>query len=39
MRIMLIFTVIATSLMLAGCFHHGQQVYAEPLPPVAPPIK
>ena len=32
---------IATSVMLAGCFHHRQAVYAEPLPPpvVNPSIK
>jgi len=39
MRTILILTAVTASLALGGCFHHGQQVYAEPLPPAAPPIK
>jgi hypothetical protein len=33
MRIAVALAMLATSVMLAGCFHHGQAVYAEPLPP------
>jgi hypothetical protein len=33
MRILLAVAILATSLMLGGCFHHNQAVYAEPLPP------
>jgi hypothetical protein len=33
MRMLLAFAILATSLMLGGCFHHNQAVYAEPLPP------
>lgn len=39
MRIILILTAVTASLVLGGCFHHREQVYAEPLPPAAPPIK
>jgi uncharacterized lipoprotein YajG len=33
MRTILALAILASSLMLAGCFHHNQAVYAEPLPP------
>lgn len=33
MRMLLALAILATSLMLGGCFHHDQAVYAEPLPP------
>ncbi len=41
MRTILVLSILATSLMLAGCFHHRQAVYAEPLPPPVsnPPLK
>jgi hypothetical protein len=41
MRTILALAILATSLMLGGCFHHNQAVYAEPLPPPMhnPPIK
>ena len=33
--------LLTVSLGLGGCFHHGQAVYAEPLPPPVshPPLK
>jgi protein involved in sex pheromone biosynthesis len=37
MRTILALAILATSLMLGGCFHHNQDVYAEPLP--APPVE
>ena len=33
MRTILALAIIATSLVLGGCFHHSQQVYSEDLPP------
>jgi hypothetical protein len=33
MRTILALAILATSLMLGGCFHHGQYAYAEPLAP------
>jgi hypothetical protein len=33
MRTVVALALIAASVMLAGCFHHRQAVYAEPLPP------
>lgn len=40
MRTILALAVLATSMMLGGCFHHNQAVYAEPLPPpVNAPVK
>jgi hypothetical protein len=33
MRTIVTLALLASSIMLAGCFHHGQAVYAEPLPP------
>jgi hypothetical protein len=41
MRTVVALAILATSVMLAGCFHHRQAVYAEPLPPpvVNPSIK
>jgi uncharacterized lipoprotein YajG len=41
MRTIVTLAILASSVMLAGCFHHGQAVYAEPLPPPVsnPPLK
>lgn len=40
MRIILALALLGASLLLSGCFHHNQAVYAEPLPPPAhPPLK
>jgi len=40
MRNVLALAILAGSLMLGGCFHHNQAVYAEPLPPpVNAPVK
>jgi uncharacterized lipoprotein YajG len=42
MRTIVTLALLASSVMLAGCFHHGQAVYAEPLPPPPmsnPPLK
>jgi len=41
MRMIVTLAILASSIMLAGCFHHRQAVYAEPLPPPvsAPPFK
>jgi hypothetical protein len=33
MRIVVALAILASSVVLAGCFHHRQAVYAEPLPP------
>jgi len=33
MRTVLALAILASSVALAGCFHHRQAVYAEPLPP------
>jgi hypothetical protein len=40
MRTVLALAILATSLMLGGCFHHNHAAYAEPLPPpVNAPVK
>ena len=40
MRTVLALAILATSLMLGGCFHHNQEAYAERLPPpVNAPVK
>jgi hypothetical protein len=33
MRTVVALAILASSVVLAGCFHHRQAVYAEPLPP------
>ena len=33
MRTVVALAILVSSVMLAGCFHHRQAVYAEPLPP------
>jgi uncharacterized lipoprotein YajG len=33
MRTVVALAILASSVILAGCFHHRQAVYAEPLPP------
>jgi hypothetical protein len=33
MRTIVALAILASSVALAGCFHHRQAVYAEPLPP------
>jgi hypothetical protein len=33
MRTVVALAILASSVVLAGCFHHQQAVYAEPLPP------
>ena len=38
MRTAVALAILASSVVLAGCFHHRQAVYAEPLPqPVSNP--
>jgi uncharacterized lipoprotein YajG len=39
MRTILTLALLASSLMLAGCFHHQEAVMTEPLPPPSAPIK
>ncbi len=39
MNVVRILVLVAAGMMLGGCFHHGQTAVAEPLPPVAQPIK
>jgi hypothetical protein len=41
MRTIITLAILASSIMLAGCFHHRQAVYAEPRPPPVanPPFK
>lgn len=33
MRTVVALAILASSVVLAGCFHHRQAVYSEPLPP------
>lgn len=36
MRTIVVFTVIAATLALGGCFHHRQQVYTTDIPAATP---
>jgi|SwirhirootsSR2_FD_contig_41_9948630_length_278_multi_4_in_0_out_0_1 hypothetical protein len=39
MRTIALLAIFAASIALGGCFHHQQQVYAEPMPSATPPLK